>query len=306
MLTYSRTFMKSICFNAPVMKQFVQNVKNRLKRAVLKHSGLKRKHRAGWMVAYRRKNIGRMQIPAVISTNVRSLQGKMAELSAYLSQEKHRNTGVIMLQESWLHTELDNEIIQLEGYNLFRADRPVKFRNRGGGVITYVKSEWCCSTHVRFEFSSSNINCLVVECKPRFLSNYRSIIFGNIYIAPSTSVTDLSVFADSISDAVSAYLDHSLFIFAGDLNRSDTFFITSLGLTNTVNFPTRLDAQLDYVFVNDTNIFATRRSAPLGSSDHCVVSLVPKVYSKVNKRSNIRKPRRRLNEGTLRKRTSIH
>ncbi|VDP49054.1 unnamed protein product [Schistosoma margrebowiei] len=47
-----------------------------------------------------------------------------------------------------------------------------------------------------------------------------------------------------------------------------------------VDFPTRLDAHLDFVFIIDVGIYVTRKRAPLSNSDHCIIHVLPKGYGK--------------------------
>ncbi|MGL5709064.1 MAG: hypothetical protein ACRDDF_12505, partial [Aeromonas sp.] len=187
-----------------------------------------------------------------------------------------------MLQESWLHADIEDGIVQLDGFDTYRVDRHVKFRNRGGGVITYLHHEWCKSASTVYSYSTVKINCLVMECKPRFICGFRSIIVGNIYLAPDTSSTELDRFADLFSTALVLKLDYSLCIVAGDFNKMDTKFLTILGLSNLVNFPTRLNAPLDLIFTNCIQLFSIQKCAPLASSDHCVLKLCPTTYSRTN------------------------
>ena len=65
---------------------------------------------------------------------------------------------------------------------------------------------------------------------------------------------------------------------AGDFIRCDTAFLSLLNLSNIVNFPTRNNAFLDKIFANSLEHFNVYLRAPLGSSDHCILKLMPKIY----------------------------
>nr|CAH8873838.1 unnamed protein product [Trichobilharzia regenti] len=52
------------------------------------------------------------------------------------------------------------------------------------------------------------------------------------------------------------------------------------GHANIVKFPTRLDKTLDLVFINDEEIYEVRRRAPIMNSDHCIIRILPKIYSR--------------------------
>ncbi|KAH9585571.1 hypothetical protein MS3_00006782 [Schistosoma haematobium] len=93
----------------------------------------------------------------------------------------------------------------------------------------------------------------------------------------------LKLFADEFTEfAVTAFSD-SLSVVCGDFNLCDCSFLSSLGHQNVVDFPTRLDAHLDFVFINDVDIYATRKRAPLSSSDHCIIRVLSTVYGKHGK-----------------------
>ncbi|VDP22855.1 unnamed protein product, partial [Echinostoma caproni] len=59
----------------------------------------------------------------------------MADLTSLIKQREYVRLGVIMLQESWLHNEIEDEIIHLDGFASYHVDRPVPYARRGGGVI---------------------------------------------------------------------------------------------------------------------------------------------------------------------------
>ena len=284
MLSYSRTFLKSLRIIALKVQflPFAHSVRNRFQRLIKKGNGHHKKHRAGWWVALRRRPINRMTIPSVISSNVRSLMGKFNEVKNLTHETRWKNVGAILLQETWLHSDIDDDIIGLDGFNIFRSDRPVNFRNRGGGVVTFISRSWCDNSQILFNYSTGKINCIFVRCKPRFISKFHFIVLVNIYISPDTPTPEVALFADTLSTQFATYIDHSLCIAAGDFNRFDTSFLSTLGLVNLVHFPTRLHAQLDCFYVNNPNLFHICKQALIGTSDHCSIFLHPKVYSKFN------------------------
>ena len=48
-----------------------------------------------------------------------------------------------MLQETWLSSSIDSSLITPMNYMCFRQDRLSKCR--GGGVATFINTEWCKS-----------------------------------------------------------------------------------------------------------------------------------------------------------------
>ncbi|MGL5707187.1 MAG: reverse transcriptase family protein, partial [Aeromonas sp.] len=232
----------------------------------------------------------------MLSCNARSLIGKIDDLTNIIQRHEYKKAGIIMLQESWLHPDIEDDIVRIDGFQLFRNDRSVNFNKRGGGVVTFINQNWSKQVSVVYQYSTAKINCLVVECKPRFLSGFRSIVIGNIYLAPGLLCSELRTFSDLLSTALVSKLECSLCVIAGDFNRFDTAFLTTLGLSNLVHFPTRLDVQLDAVFTNRTQLFQMQKRAPLSTSDHCILKVCPIVCSKHNQHTLLRRPSRTVKQ----------
>ena len=73
-------------------------------------------------------------MPIIMLTNVRSLAKKIDELTVISSL---RNPSVICITETWLSEEVEDYLIAIPGYRMFRTDRKGR---RGGGTAIYVKS----------------------------------------------------------------------------------------------------------------------------------------------------------------------
>ncbi len=71
---------------------------------------------------------------------------------------------------------------------------------------------------------------------------------------PATTHAALSAFFDALTQTIGPLCVNNLCIFCGDLNRINTRPFTLFGLHDIVNFPTRLDSQLDHIFVSDETI----------------------------------------------------
>jgi len=69
-----------------------------------------------------------------IYTNARSMGNKQEELEAVIQQDGY---DLVAITETWW----DNSHAVMDGYRLFRKDRP---RRRGGGICEYVKEQPEC------------------------------------------------------------------------------------------------------------------------------------------------------------------
>ncbi|CAH8651563.1 unnamed protein product [Schistosoma haematobium] len=241
------------------------------------------RHRGGWQYALKRMSINRVSISELRTSNCRSLINKVDYLQFPLSRNMYRNCGVITIQESWLNDLQDDYLVSLRDFIIYRQDRSNNKKKYGGGVATFVNINWCRSSFMCFKFSNAFIDCLTLRCRPKHLNKHKYVYVTNIYVTPDCTSSSLSVFADEFTGfAVTAFSD-SLSVVYGDFNSCDCSFLTSLGHQNMVDLPTRLDAHLDFVFINDVGVYATRKRAPLPSSDHCIIRVLPKVNGKLGK-----------------------
>ena len=145
MLFYSREFMNSLRistlrYNSNVnLSKFSHYIQKRSKRVIAKITGCHRKHRVGRQHALKRRDVSNLSVPVFISSNIQSLVSKYSDLRYLIqSNEYQKDVGDILLQETWLHQDIDDCVINIDGFSTFRVDRNVNFRNRGGGALTYV------------------------------------------------------------------------------------------------------------------------------------------------------------------------
>ena len=82
--------------------------------------------------------------PGFIHLNVRSMIAKMDMIRIWAHTT---DADVIVISETWLNKAVLNKDINIDGYNVYRTDRPKK----GGGVAVYVKSKF----HVNIRLSTS-------------------------------------------------------------------------------------------------------------------------------------------------------
>src|SRR5271163_4472517 len=80
-------------------------------------------------------NVGKLEC---FYANVRSIVKKQSELELYILEEK---PDIIGITESWTFEEMnDSELNIDESYTLFRKDKIIGDKLRGGGVMLYIKS----------------------------------------------------------------------------------------------------------------------------------------------------------------------
>lgn len=63
-------------------------------------------------------------LPSVTMGNVRSLAGKMEELTALArSQTEYRECSLMCFMETWLHKDIPDNNVSIDGFMTVRADR---------------------------------------------------------------------------------------------------------------------------------------------------------------------------------------
>ncbi len=140
---------------------------------------------------------------------------------------------------------------------------------------------------------------MAATCRTKLSCKFLSFIKYSIYIPPSTHTPQLTAFFGPFIAFLTPLLSDSLALVSGDFNKFSTRPFSLLGLENIVQFPTRDQAYLDHVYVNHPSLFATRRRAPLSTSDHAIIRILPKIYSQEHHQVFIKTSRRVVRQRIL-------
>ena len=237
----------------------------------------RRFHHGGFQKSVKQTPAEHLSLPLVMSFNARSILGKFNYLQSLLNSNLFYNSCFINIQESWLNDSIDNSLLTLNGFILTRQDRCNSTKKRGGGLLTYVNEKFCKSPKLFFSYNEKGIECLGLKCKRFHLQSFDYIHLINLYIEPNASQNDVDKFFYAFIDYYSVEIDTNLVLLTGDFNRFDTHSLGLICLQNIVTFNTRDDAQLDFVFTNQPKCFSAKKHAPLSTSDHCVIRIIPKV-----------------------------
>ena len=202
-------------------------------------------------------------------TNLRSINNKFDQL---ICQSFVSNVDVIICTETWLNNNYPAEAFNIQGFSCFRGDRDNGAR--GGGVAVWSKS------HLRPVICPFPANSNFEICCVR-LATISLIVIG-IYLPPGILRHDVDAIHDKLIETLDFFLESMplhRFIIAGDFNRYDMSPLTSqFSLTNIVSRPTRNDANLDLIFVDERLLsrYSPERievGPPIGGSDHrCVIA----------------------------------
>ena len=221
----------------------------------------------------------------------------LAKFDELLAEIKRNNPDIIFLTETWLKLDINDAIITIPGYTLFREDRKVlkddgKTR-RGGGVCIYIKStiqghSVACTRAENQLKNVSELDSVWVEFKILSLK----LLLGCVYRPPSCSATDNTKFCEELGRVGTNGVTKIIF---GDFNYPDIdwgtkqltqvdhaaeeflFAYHDSSLHQLIDFPTRYRSNnnpslLDLLLVSDEKLVTEIVSdAPVGKSDHLVI-----------------------------------
>ena len=183
------------------------------------------------------------------------------------------NVNIICICETWLHTAIDDNLLALHDFCLYRRDRPC---GQGGGVCVYAKQSLKPET-IYTQSSDIFEYDFVLICL-----HTCQFILCNLYIPPNLNVNVISNMWTHVGDCIDSALlrfPNYKVVLCGDMNRYDTRNIcTQFSLVNTVKVPTRNEVTLDFVFMDTclANSFTEPIVlAPIGTSDHCCIFIQP-------------------------------
>ena len=179
----------------------------------------------------------------IFSVNATSLAKKGA-IERMATEALHNSIDVLAVCETWFTSQMTSDLLNINGYKLFRVDRP---NRKGGGVCFYVNNDICCE---QVASVSPSINVEIVWIRVV----YYSVVYyiACCYYPPNPCFTA----ADFMSQ-LSADLDRILIarvncviIVLGDFNKFNVAFLENqFGLVQCVNDNTHGNNLLDKFFV---------------------------------------------------------
>ena len=207
-------------------------------------------------------------MPSILVGNVRSVNNKLDLLLITLHNYR---PSIVVLTETWL-TEETTDFLLAPGYRHFHITREGK---RGGGVSILVNSDIGASELA----STITIDFEILHVLIKTSSSFAFHLIG-IYRPPQGKVENCIV---QLHETLSEIFNSSsnTVMVTGDVNRLDLDNISAeFDLCQGIDFHTRGEATLDVFLSNCSNKYEKPvRMAPIGSSDHCLISLKPKQHS---------------------------
>ena len=201
-----------------------------------------------------------------------------------------RDIDILCISETWLDSNVPDDFVNIEGYNLFRCDG-----GRGGGACMYVRNDL---RSVRMEIHlppCEGIEDVWVKVQLRKLP---TIIIGAMYRHPHALINAYDYIRD-ILQLVS--LENKKLFLLGDLNDDQLIcqskllkIVNTMNLVQVINEPTRITPTsktlLDVVITNAHEIISGSEVTASHLSDHEQISV----------EIDVRKPKRKPEVKTFR------
>ncbi|KAL0149831.1 hypothetical protein M9458_054879 [Cirrhinus mrigala] len=230
-----------------------------------------------------RANPTRPALPTLMLSDVRSLENKLDEI------QLSRDCCVFVFTETWLNNKTPDSAIQLHGLTCCRADRDSSLsgKTRGGGLCVYINKEWCNNAAVVTKNCSSLVEFMFVKCRPFYLPwEFTAIVIVAVYIPPCANAKDaLRELYSAISEQQTNNPD-GFFIIAGDFNHANLKSVLPKFYQH-VNFATRGNNTLDFVYTTNKNAYRAEPRPHLGYSDHISVRPLLKLTKPVQKQITV-------------------
>ena len=242
----------------------------------------RKRGRKGGVRARFRRRFSRPPLPAIITGNVRSLNNKLDELATHCRySNSYREAGLVCLSETWLAEKVNDSVVKIDNFAVYRCDRNADDSGKlaGGGVCAYVNDRWCSpnNTHVTHRVCTPDFELLGLSLRPIYLPReFPKINLNVVYIPPSANEKNASEEITNIINEQQEKSPDSVLLVTGDFNHH-TLDIPNL--YQYINCPTREANTIDLCYGNVKDCYRSTALAPLGSSDHNMVQLLPKYRS---------------------------
>jgi len=143
------------------------------------HGSGERKSRA---LHFKPKSKKKFQFPVFLVANIRGgLTTKLDEMQLlFISND----IDICVISETWLHVGINNDILQIADYSLFRLDR--RGGQQGGGLAVYVKQGISCSCLSQLTHNELEVLWLLYRphSMPREVTH---LLIGEIYHPPKAN-----------------------------------------------------------------------------------------------------------------------
>ena len=245
-----------------------------------------RRHKRGKKGGLRqrlKKRKYRVPLPTVTLGNVRSISNKIDEIRGLARfNSEFRNSSILCFTETWLNSNIPNQVIDINDFQLIRQDRSKNGTNKtkGGGLCFYMNEKWCRNYTVRNTICQPDIELMCVSFRPFYLPReFNQVHVILAYIPPDANANVAANVMEETVQAMETASPDSPKIVLGDFNHCQ--LEDSLIYQQFVESPTRGNRVLDKFFCSVKNSYKAVIRPCIGNSDHAVVHLLPKYRQKL-------------------------
>jgi len=211
-------------------------------------------------------------VPSFLTANIRGgLMQKVDELQAVFQENC---VDIASITETWLHADVPDDVVDIPGYVIHRADRCDG--RRGGGVAVFVRQELMCHRLTAIETTSMEAVWLLYR-RPRMPRQLSHVAVGAIYHPPNADGRTMIDYIVQCLDTITRDHPNAGVVLLGDFNKLRDNALLAYPLRQVVRSPTRGSAILDKVYTNISEWYERPFILPnIGRSDHDAVSMCPK------------------------------
>ncbi len=150
--------------------------------------------------------------------------------------------------ETWLHRNILDQAIALDGLNVFCADRTQDSgKMRGGRLYVYINDAWCSNVVKVDGQCFPDVKFWMVRCRPYYLPReFTSVFVAAVYVPPDTNSKNVPQELYVVINSHMTKQPNCIFIVAGDFNQTDLRTVL-LKFLQHVHTATRGNNTLDHV-----------------------------------------------------------
>lgn len=227
----------------------------------------------------------------ICHVNVQSICARqMSKFSEFKMCFENSKIDIICVTESWLTSDINDNLIDVDGYNLIRLDRTY---SRGGGICVYLKND----INYKLVSQSELLPGIDYSCLTEYLfievkHNNDKFLLGVFYNPPDSDCSD--VLFDKLSELSVRYINT---VILGDFNtnwnkscRKTLNFknsVDSFGFSCVNSIPTHFYpggcSQIDLILSSSTEfILNTQQVSAPAFSNHDIIFSALNIPRKIN------------------------
>ena len=139
------------------------------------------------------------------------------------SKREYGDCSLLCFTETWLHGDIPDSLINLDGFTLYRADRVPEDcdKEKGGGVCIMTNDRWCSKVTKLSESCTPELETLFIKCCPFYSPReFANVIVAGVYVAPDANAKDaMHQLAAKVTEVENKFPD-SLILVLGDFNHT--------------------------------------------------------------------------------------